>query len=255
VCGEYGGIGLVVKGHTWNPTGGGGYIDGGDSANLETLYGEYTNLLKSFRDDKGMSAAVYTQLTDVETELNGLMTYDRVLKVDPAAIARANHFKYQGPTYREVVATSESASQTWKYTIDSPGPAWIKSTFDDGAWKSGRGGFGTEGTPGIGKIGTTWSTDDIWLRRSVKLTGLTPEQFSHLVLREYHDEDIEVWINGIRAFAAPGYMARYEYKPISKEALAAINPDGDNVIAVHCHQTVGGQYVDVGLSERVPAKE
>ena len=54
---------------------------------------------------------VYTQLTDVETEINGLMTYDRVSKVDPALIARATHFEYPNPTYQEVVPTSEKTAQ------------------------------------------------------------------------------------------------------------------------------------------------
>ena len=61
---------------------------------LEDTYGEYAMRLKALRDEKGLSAAVYTQITDVEIESNGLLTYDRVLKVDPAKIALANRFAY-----------------------------------------------------------------------------------------------------------------------------------------------------------------
>ena len=46
---------------------------------------------RELRDETGLSAAVYTQTTDVETECNGLMTYDReILKVDPERIRAAN---------------------------------------------------------------------------------------------------------------------------------------------------------------------
>ena len=99
-CGEYGGIGLTVPGHTWRPTGG-GYTNVKNGTDLEELYGEFSGLLKDFRDHHGLSAAVYTQITDVETELNGLMTYDRIPKCSPAEIALANRFKYPVPTYRD----------------------------------------------------------------------------------------------------------------------------------------------------------
>ena len=48
------------------------------------------------------------------------MTYDRLLKCDPAAIAKANRFQYPVPTYREIAPTSEKVSQTWKYTFAAP---------------------------------------------------------------------------------------------------------------------------------------
>ncbi len=251
-CGEYGGIGFIVKGHTWRPDGG-GYTNVKSAQDLEELYGEFTGQLKGFRDQKGLSAAVYTQITDVETELNGLMTYDRILKCDPAAINKANHFRYPVPSFRQVLATSEAASQTWKYTFTAPAADWSAKSFDDAAWQTGPGGFGTAMTPGIGKLGTVWSTGDIWIRRTFNPGSLTPEQISRLVIRDYHDEDVEIFINGVRAYAATGYIGSYESRPLSVQAKAAIIPNGSNVLAVHCHQTGGGQYVDVGLSERIPA--
>ena len=252
-CGEYGGIGYLVKGHTWEATGG-GYTNVKSGHDLEELYGEFTGLLKSFRDDKGMSAAVYTQITDVETELNGLMTYDRKYKCDPAEIAKANHFRYPYATYREIVPTSEKTSQIWKYTTKAPGPDWFKTAFDDANWKQGPGGFGTN-PPGHGPVGTAWTDTpgDIWLRRTFNPGPLTPEQISRLVFHDYHDEDIDVYINGVPAYSAPGYISSYEYRPWSKAAQLSLHPNTDNEIAVHCHQTAGGQYIDVGISERIPS--
>ncbi|BDI33803.1 hypothetical protein CCAX7_58540 [Capsulimonas corticalis] len=253
-CGEYGGIGLFVKGHTWEASGG-GYTNVHDGKDLEELYGQFAGMLKTFRDEKGLSAAVYTQITDVETELNGLMTYDRTYKCDPAEIAKANHFQYPVPTYQEVLPTSEKTSQTWKYTTAAPAAGWFQTAFDDAAWTAAPGGFGTAGTPGIGGLGTTWSTGDIWLRRTFNPGPLTAEQINQLVIRDYHDEDIDVYINGVAAYSSPGYIGAYEYRPLSKEAKQAIKPGADNILAVHCHQTGGGQYIDVGLAERIPAQK
>lgn len=252
-CGEYGGIGFVVKGHTWLPTGG-GYTNVTSPADLVELYAEFAGLLKSFRDEKGMSAAVYTQITDVETELNGLMTYDRLFKCDPKSIAKANHFQYPIPTYNEIVATSEKTNQTWKYTTAAPAADWFRSSFDDTGWKQGPGGFGKD-APGHGLIGTPWTDTpgDIWLRRTFNPGPLTAAQIQNLVVRDYHDEDIDVYINGVKAYAAPGFISSYEYKPLSKEAKRSIKPNTENELAVHCHQTAGGQYIDVGLFEKTPA--
>ena len=108
-CGEFGGISLAVPGHTWMRDGS-GYLDVKDAQGLVDLYAEFVGMLKEFRDKGGLSAAVYTQLTDVEHETNGLMTYDRITKADPAKIARANRFEYPLPTYREVVPTSENTA-------------------------------------------------------------------------------------------------------------------------------------------------
>ena len=252
-CGEYGGIGYVIKDHLYKE-GGWGYTTISSAKDLEDLYGEFAMMLKGFRDTKGLSAAVYTEITDVEIELNGLMTYDRILKCDPKQIALANRFQYPVPTFETVIPTSETQSQTWKYTFDAPAGPWSSKAFDEAGWKEGPGGFGTQNTPGIGKLGTEWNTSDIWLRRIFTLPNLTAEQIEQLVLRDYHDDDVEVFINGVSAYKAGGYVAGYESKAITPEAKKAIVPGGENVIAIHCHQNMGGQYIDAGLSLRIPPK-
>ena len=91
VLGEYGGIGLPVEGHTWEIERKWGY--GGnkkDSEEVMTIYEQYLEMLKTFVQT-GCAAAVYTQTTDVEGEVNGLITYDRkVVKVDVPRIAKGN---------------------------------------------------------------------------------------------------------------------------------------------------------------------
>ena len=61
-----------------------------------------------------------------------------------------------------------------------------------------------------------------------------------------HDEDAEVYLNGVLAIRAPRFIGSYEEFEITPAARATLKP-GKNTIAVHCKQTTGGQYIDVGI--------
>lgn len=90
VLGEYGGIGLVLKEHLWEPNRNWGYVQFSTSKEATDEYLKYANMLKDMIA-RGFSAAVYTQTTDVEIEVNGLMTYDRkVIKLDEQKLKREN---------------------------------------------------------------------------------------------------------------------------------------------------------------------
>lgn len=90
VLGEYGGIGLPLEGHLWQPDKNWGYIQFKNSKDVTDEYIKYAELLKKMIR-VGFSAAVYTQTTDVEGEVNGLMTYDRkVIKLDEGRINKIN---------------------------------------------------------------------------------------------------------------------------------------------------------------------
>ncbi|MFZ2287735.1 MAG: sugar-binding domain-containing protein [Bacteroidales bacterium] len=79
VLGEFGGLGLPVQGHTWEQKNW-SYEKMSDGTGLLRKYEQYYAVIRQMVVEKGLSATVYTQTTDVETETNGLMTYDR--KVD-----------------------------------------------------------------------------------------------------------------------------------------------------------------------------
>ncbi len=84
VLGEFGGLGLPLPGHLWQPEGNWGYRNFDDTKIYATRYAELLRALYALVD-KGLAAAVYTQTSDCEVEVNGLLTYDReVLKLDPA---------------------------------------------------------------------------------------------------------------------------------------------------------------------------
>ena len=90
VLGEYGGIGLALEEHLWEPERNWGYVQYKSAEEVTAEYIKYTQELIPLIK-QGFSAAVYTQTTDCEIEVNGLMTYDRkVLKVDARAVRRAN---------------------------------------------------------------------------------------------------------------------------------------------------------------------
>ncbi len=154
----------------------------------------------------------------------------------------------KAPALVTVVPTAREKAASWSYTTTRPGRRWFQPDFNASVWKQGESGFGTTGTPGA-TIRTEWNTPDIWLRRTFTLEdkavasgGTSPT----LQLSVHHDEDVEVYLNGVLAASATGFTTQYEPLPINADARAALKA-GENVIAVHCHQTGGGQYIDAGL--------
>lgn len=90
VLGEYGGIGLPLDGHLWMNDRNWGYVQFKNSDEVTRQYVEYANSLRDMVK-RGFSAAVYTQTTDMEGEINGVMTYDRkVIKMNEDALRKAN---------------------------------------------------------------------------------------------------------------------------------------------------------------------
>ncbi|MCC7374997.1 MAG: DUF4965 domain-containing protein [Verrucomicrobiales bacterium] len=107
VLGEFGGLGLPVKGHTWQDEKNWGYRSFTSSEDLTDAYLGLIRRLHPLTGRQGLSAAVYTQTTDVEVEVNGLMTYDRAqVKMDAALVAAANRSVYNPPADRVSVSTN-----------------------------------------------------------------------------------------------------------------------------------------------------
>lgn len=245
VLGEFGGLGLPIPGHLWQSDRNWGYRN---MADREQLASDYAALVRDLRllIGKGLGAAVYTQTTDCEGEVNGLMTYDRaVIKIPLEQMNAINNATYEPPPIvREVVPTSERHGQPWHYTMIEPKGDWMSGAFDVSNWAAGTGGFGTNGTPGA-IVGTEWSGSDIWIRSEFGLTAHDVED-STLMLSIHHDEDAEVYINGVLAASLKGYTTGYRLVPLTQQSRAALKAGG-NTMAVHCHQTRGGQYIDAGI--------
>lgn len=152
---------------------------------------------------------------------------------------------------RALAATSEAAPVSWRYVISEPSGNWPEADHDDSAWTEAPGGFGTRGTPG-GVIRTEWNGRDIWLRRGFFLPdSFRPDASSRIALRIHHDEDAEVYLNGVRAAELPRWTQGYTEITLTADSIRALRP-GRNVMAIHCHQNGGGQYIDAGLLEYLP---
>lgn len=249
VCGEFGGIGYQPFSKVWNSKDLTQYITMKNEKDYLALYDKFATMLAKFRQ-KGLSAAVYTEITDVEIELNGLMTYDRVLKADPEKIRQSNlKAIYQDVneyTY-PLLTTAETNAKNWQYITTDPGKGWMSKDFNASAWQTARGGFGTPNTPGA-RIGTVWNTGDIWIRQQFDLQHISMASLNKLMLRVHHDEDCEIYINGVLAATMEGWTSDYQNFPVSAAAKAALVRNGHNVIAIHCTNKTGGQYIDAGLS-------
>ena len=147
-------------------------------------------------------------------------------------------------TVADVVPTSQHEPSTWSYTFEQPADGWAAVGFDCGGWRQGPAGFGTQGTPGA-VVRTRWNTGDIWLRREVTIpTG----SYHNLQFYVYHDEDIEIYVNGQPAASESGFTTGYVPLEISPAAKALLKPSARVILAAHCHQTTGGQNVDVGIA-------
>ena len=245
-CGEYGSLGLDIPGYSWGIGLSG--IMTKDTAEFMSYYKNYAEKLIQLKSDNGLSAAVFTQITDVEVEINGIYTYDReVCKFDKAKLAAINKGVIENNLIiNYVLPSSRDAARTWKITTSQPATGWHNTSFVDSNWTSAMGGFGSAGTTG-GTIRTNWASSDIWMRQKFDMGNLSASDIDKLELSIFHDENCEIYFNGVLAATFTGYNSTYEFLPITAAGKNALIPNGSNVIAIHCHQTGGGQYIDAGI--------
>lgn len=243
---EFGGIG-------WAAEGGWGYGTGPKT--IEEFYARYEGLVNALLDNPDMFGFCYTQLTDVEQEKNGLYFYDRRPKFDlkrmHAITSREAAYEKTGPQtsppniqnekpWQVLVgaAADGESSLPYRYTTTAPAAAWVNDNFDDAAWQTAHAPFGTIANPR-----TRWTTSDIWLRRTFEWNGA---KLSDAALVIFHDEDTEVYVNGEKIWSGSGFKTAYEMYSVHDPLKRALRK-GSNVIAVHTHQTGGGQFIDLAL--------
>jgi beta-galactosidase len=249
VVGEFGGHGMPIEGHLWSknaPNWGYGGLPK-DLAEWKDRYSRSLRILADFRK-RGIAGGVYTQTTDVEVEINGLRTYDRVNKVDPSWLKPLSDMLLNTPDVVKttvMMPTSENEAQDWRFTIGTPAAGWEKPGFDDSTWSQGKGGFGAHRMKSL-KIGTGWTGNEIWLRRDFNITTIAEGQ---AILRMFHDEDAQVFLNGELITGVGGFATSYVDFPIQRADLLKT---GRNVIAIHCKQTEGCQFIDAGIVVESP---
>lgn len=243
--GSYGSFSRAIQGHTWGGT--------GAAAQSAVDTARYVGLARRARGlarRPGLSTAFYRQLTDVENELDGLVTYDRqVTKVMAKSVADAN-----GDAMTPIVPLLQASefevkpqylkdAQIFRYTTTLPANQFIDSNFNDTNWTPAPAGIGDTGDAGA-RQRTLLSFGEVWARTTFTLDE--KPSGGQLIVRLMYDEETQVWVNGVRAVDLNGYTAKYADYLGSDGAVQAL-VKGTNTIAVHTYNTNGGRYFDVGL--------
>ncbi|OXU15166.1 glycoside hydrolase family 2 protein [Sedimentisphaera salicampi] len=243
VLGEFGGLGWPVPGHLWRDKKNWGYRN---FSSQQELWERYRSLMDDTWGLKGqgLAAAIYTQTTDVEGEVNGLLTYDRkVIKLDPEKMTKLHQRFYEpaGPSVT-IMKDSEERRQLWKYSRSSEHEGWHKPDFDDRSWSSGEAPFIELENTYIPK-GTTWEEGNLRLRRTFNLEEV-PSDLRMKVF--YNVGQADVFINGIKVKQLRGRCKRHYQHIAVPEAVGALR-EGENIVAVQCSAPDRRAAFDLGL--------
>lgn len=167
-----------------------------------------------------------------------------IIRVDGEAMS----FLGEGiPSYRPYLPLVQN-TKLWKVAFEKPSTGWQGPKFDDSGWETAIGSFGT-----FESAANEWSEGSIWVRRSFTISNLDKVDTENLKLNMFHDDNVQVYINGVLAFETKGWVSEPQVFAINDEAIDALQ-EGKNVIAIRCDNTAGGAYLDVGLVEQIPSK-
>lgn len=243
VLGEFGGLGLPVKDHLWWDKRNWGYQNMEAKAELLARYEKmFRNLVPLI--GRGLAAAVYTQTTDVEGEVNGYLTYDRaVLKLDPQELARI-HAPLYGPVPKAswLMPDAEVAPQPWRYTLEKPADGWEEPGFDDAGWREGQAPFRGGDHPFVGK-NTDWDMPGIWMRRGFDVA----EPTKGMGMTVYALQDVDVYLNGELLLRLTEHRGKRHYDDVNLSEKSGLLRKGKNVIAVTGAKPKVPRAIDVGL--------
>jgi hypothetical protein len=116
-------------------------------------------------------------------------------------------------------------------------------SFNDGDWKRGKAPFSDNEST----AGTVWRSKDLWVRRTFNIAGGRSQP---LFLKLQHDDNVEVYLNGVQLYQRQGWTGKFIYIPLEGEQRAALKT-GRNVLAIHVANTAGGAWLDAGIVEKV----
>ena len=246
---EIGGVGWAT---------GGGWSYGAGPKTLDEFYARYKGTIDAMLDNPHLFGFCYTQLTVVEQERNGLYFYDRKPKFDVKKIhdITSRQAAYERDEPQAVKPAAQAPEPAWKvlvgavqdgnlctpykYLMEKPADEWMKEGFDDKSWKTGLTPFGHEQNR---TIRTEWTSADIYLRKTFQYDGGDLKKAAIVIC---HDEDTEIYVNGQKILGVGGYISHYQLHMVTDQLKKALKK-GDNTIAVHTHQTGGGQYIDLAI--------
>ena len=146
-------------------------------------------------------------------------------------------------SYHTIVPAADETAWQCKYTETPPQGNWQDIQYDDNAWKAGTAPF----TDDKQQAKTLWTSKDIWVRRTFTYAN---QDINKLVLKLYHDDNVEVYLNGDEVYTHTGWTSDYTYIPL-KDKFKNRLKNGQNVLAIHCANTSGGSWLDAGLVDEV----
>ena len=154
-------------------------------------------------------------------------------------------YRFMGKDKQVLKAILKDArNEEWqaKYTNTLPLADWYKKEYNDVGWQAGVGAFGSAD---MSPVKTGWSQGDIWIRRKFSIDHKNVIK-KKLYLIYSHDDIFELYLNG-QMLVNTGYKWRnYVVQPLDAEQVKSLTSE-DNLITAHCHNTMGGAYVDFGL--------
>jgi ribosomal protein S17E len=227
VLGEAGGFDLLIPGHLWTPdlktetklkTDWTIDFKKGVVKSADELIEKYTILLDDLFQLKkyGLNAVVYTQISDVEDEISGWMTYDRKVSKLPDTTFAALHQQFFKPTItgKYILPLSMNTAQQWNYRFTAPSNDWIKNT-TIADFKLGEAPFGIESN-NAHKVNTTWNTNSLFLNKEFTLTALP----SKLSLVACNTGITDVYINGAYVMQFNNFLKNDPEVKISESLLS-----------------------------------
>jgi ribosomal protein S17E len=227
VLGEAGGFDLLIPGHLWTPdlktetklkTDWTIDFKKGVVKSADELIEKYTILLDDLFQLKkyGLNAVVYTQISDVEDEISGWMTYDRKVSKLPDTTFAALHQQFFKPTItgKYILPLSMNTAQQWNYRFTAPSNDWIKNT-TIADFKLGEAPFGIESN-NAHKVNTTWNTNSLFLNKEFTLTALP----SKLSLVACNTGITDVYINGAYVMQFNNFLKNDPEVKISETLLS-----------------------------------
>ena len=182
----------------------------------------------SFADS--LPGATTRHWTGSEQALNGVAEIDGRL------------YRFMGqdkPALETILSTGAEKPFACRYMEQVPAGDWTSLGYDDKLWKAGLAPFSNDQR----EAKTIWRSKDLWIRRPFSFTKL-PGQAVVLNLR--HDDDVEVYLNGVPIYSVKGSNNRLEQIPLD-QSIAAVWRKGNNLLAVHCTNTGGDAWLDLGL--------
>lgn len=149
-------------------------------------------------------------------------------------------------SYVTVLPAADEQAYKCQYTENEPTGDWQGIKYDDSKWKTGTAPFSDDKT----QAKTVWASKNIWVRRIFTLNDLNIDR---LFLKLYHDDNVEVYLNGEKIYEKIGWTSDFKLIPL-KEKIKNSLVKGRNVLAIHCANTAGGAWLDAGLVNEVKAK-